>query len=113
LPSTAPGVQGKGAAGAAAAAAAAAVGVTSERPAGAQAAAAVEEPAGNSSNSSSSGGSSKSKVCAGCGQMFPKLRKCAGCAAAGVYTGYCSEVCQKAAWPMHKKECRGRGKQQQ
>jgi hypothetical protein len=90
-------------------------------PAHAAPAVAVDAVAGSSSSAGSGGGSgggsSGSKVrptvCAGCGLEFPKLRKCAGCAAAGVYTGYCSEACQKAAWPVHKRECRARSKQRQ
>lgn len=47
--------------------------------------------------------------CAGCGAGQqaggPKLRRCAGCGA----VRYCSEACQRQAWPAHRRECRRLG----
>ncbi len=49
-------------------------------------------------------GQSKIKIpksCAGCCQVFPKLKKCANCDI--VY--YCSPECQRVHWPQHKTQC--------
>ena len=54
------------------------------------------------------------EACANCGRTLRdvkadggKLRVCSGCSGSAAPTLYCSTACQKAAWPQHKRECRG------
>ena len=49
--------------------------------------------------------SSDERVCSHCfkvGKKNKELNACSGCRMAQ----YCSEECQKAAWPQHKKTCK-------
>ncbi|GIL84756.1 hypothetical protein Vretifemale_13180 [Volvox reticuliferus] len=74
--------------------------------------AAAAVPAATTSTAAASGSGtfavSAAKQCANCGVRegdpgVGKLRKCGGCLVAR----YCSSGCQAAAWPQHKRECKG------
>jgi hypothetical protein len=41
------------------------------------------------------------KVCASCGNLSLQFYHCSRC----IETPYCSKKCQKAHWPLHKKDC--------
>lgn len=81
------------------------------KPAALAPAGSVGAASGAASSSASSAAAARAapasalKTCFGCGGKFPKLLKCSGCSAVGVFVGYCSKECQREDWRTHKQQC--------